>query len=193
MATIPQPPRPPEPPQPPTRNSNAVTIALLLLALIVLVGSLGVWVGLRLLSSAVHIQVQHEGDGKKEVSIKTPLGSLEVNQELNEASLGLPIYPGSTRLSEHGSATVNIDIADEAKVRVLAGKFETPDSMDKVRNFYRDRLGDQVTKYTERNAEGKTVFEIKHDKQQKVVALKSEWGKTLIELVRVSEGQGAGN
>jgi len=182
------PPRPPVPPQPPGNRSHFVVIALLLLALIVVAGGIGVLVGLRFLSNAVHINVNQGGGGKKQLSIKTPLGSLEVNPGVNEASLGLPIYPGAIPLKEHDSATVNLDIADEAKLRVLAGKFETPDSLEKVVAFYHARLGDQVTSFKEKNGEGKTVFEIKHDKQTKVVALKSNGDKTVIELVRVSEG-----
>ena len=73
-------------------------------------------------------------------------------------------------------------------LRLLAGKFETTDSLDKVVAFYHDRLGDQVTSFKEKSDEGKTVFEMKHDKQTKVVALKSAGGRTLIEMVRVSEG-----
>jgi hypothetical protein len=163
------------------------------MALIVLVGGIAVWGGLHFLSNAVHVQVQQDGGGKKEVSIKTPMGSIEVNKDVNEASLGLPIYPGATRLMEHGSATVNLDIADQAKLRVLAGKFETPDSVDKVRDFYHARLGDQVTKFKEKDEEGKTVFEIKRDKQNKIVALKTNGDKTVIELVRVSEGSTEAN
>jgi hypothetical protein len=193
MATSPQPPRPPAPPQPPGSRSHVVTIALLLFALIVSVGGIAVWGGLRFLAHAVHVQVEQEGGGKKEVSIKTPLGSLEVNQGVNEASLGLPIYPGATPIKEHDSGTVNLDVADEAKIRLLAAKFETPDSVDKVTAFYHDRLGDQVTKFKEKDEEGKTVFELKHDKQDKVVALKRSGDKTIIELVRVSEGQAEGN
>ncbi len=186
MAT--NPPRPPSPPQSPGNRSHFVVIALLILALIVVAGGIGVLVGLRFLSTAVHINVDQGGGGKKQVSIKTPLGSLEVNPEVNEASLGLPIYPGATPLKDHDSATVNLDIAGKAKLRVLAGKFESPDSLDKVVAFYHERLGDQVTSFKEKNEEGKTVFEIKHDKQTKVVALKSNGDKTVIELVRVSEG-----
>jgi len=193
MATDPQPPRPPAPPQPPGSQSNFVVIALLIVALIVLVGGIAIWGGLRFLSNAVHVQVEQGGGGKKEVSVKTPFASVNVNKDINEASLGLPIYPGATRIKEHGSATVNLDIADEAKLRVLAGKFETPDSVDKVQAFYHDRLGDQVTKFKQRDEEGKTVFEIKQDKQDKVVALKSSGDKTIIELVRVSEGQSEAN
>ncbi len=193
MATRPQPPRPPAPPQPPRTGSHILVIVLLLLALIVVVGGVGVWVGLRVLSSAVSVNVDKGGGGKKEVSIKTPLGSLEVNQGVNEASLGLPIYPGATPLKEHDSATVNLDIADEAKVRILAGKFETPDSLDKVVAFYHDRLGNEVTSFKEKDEEGKTVFEIKSDKQQKVVALKNDGDKTVIELVRIAEGSPEAN
>ena len=188
MATNPQPPRPPAPPQPPGSRSHIITIALLFVALMGLLACVAAWVGLRFLSNAVHVQVEQQGSGKKEVSIRTPLGSIEVNQDVNEASLGLPIYPGATHIKDHNSATVNLDIANEAKVRVLAGKFETSDSVDKVIAFYRERLGDQVTKFKDKNEEGKTVFEMKHDKQDKVVALKSDGDKTEIELVRVSEG-----
>jgi hypothetical protein len=168
-------------------------IALLFLALIVVVGALSVWAGLHILSNVVHVQVNKDAGGEKHLSIKTPVGSFEVNADIDEARLGLPIYPGSIRLKDHGSATVNIDIADQAKVRVLAGKFETPDSVDKVKAFYHDRLGDQVTKFTEKNPEGKTVFEMKHDKQDKVVSLKINGEKTTIELVRVSESDAGAN
>ena len=193
MGTSPQPPRPPTPPQPSGSHSHWVAIALLFLALIVLIAGIAVWGGVHYLSSMVHMQVEQGSGGKKEVSIKTPVGSLEVHEDLNEASLGLPIYPGASRLQDHNSATVSIDIADQAKVRVLAGRFQTPDSIDKVAAFYHERLGDQVTKFTQRNEEGKTVFEMKHNKQDKVVALKNEGDKTLIELVRVSEGNEEGN
>jgi hypothetical protein len=192
MGTNLQPPRPPAPPQPPSNRRNYVVIALLVLALIVVAGGIGVWVGLHVLSNAVRVNVEQDA-GKKGVSIKTPLGSLEVNHELDEADLGLPIYPGATRLTDHGSANVNINIGDEAKVRVVAGKFETPDSLEKVQAFYHDRLGNQVTNFKAKDEEGKTVFEIKHGKLNRVVALKSSGDRTVIDLVRVSEGDAEAN
>jgi len=193
MATSPHPPRPPVPPQPPRSGSTIVIIVLLFLALIVVVAGVAVWTAAHIISRNVHVQVDQASGGKQEVSIKTPIGSLAVQHDVNEANLGLPIYPGATRVKDSDSATVSIDIADEAKLRVLAGKFETPDSYEKVRAFYHERLGDQVTKYREKDEEGKTVFEIKHEKQQKVVALKSKGDRTEIDLVRVSEGGGEGN
>jgi hypothetical protein len=185
--------QPPAPPQPPRSGSTIVIIVLLFLALIVVVAGIGIWTAARLICRNVHVQVEQGDNGKKEVSIKTPIGSLAVHRGVNEASIGLPIYPGATRVKDNDSATVSIDIADEAKVRVLAARFETSDSYEKVRAFYHDHLGDQVTKYREKDEEGKTVFEIKHDKQQKVVAIKSKGDMTEIELVRASAGRGEGN
>ena len=104
MSTNPQFPRPPEPLRPPGSRSHIVIISVLILAVIVLASGIAVWVGLRVLSHAVHVQVEESGTGKKEVSIKTPLGSLEVNKDLNESSLGLPIYPGATRVKDQDSA-----------------------------------------------------------------------------------------
>lgn len=148
MATSPQ--RPIAPPRPRSGSgANYVLIALLLLALIVVAGGTGVWIGLRILSNSLHVNVERDG-GDKNVSIQTPLGSLKVNHDISEAGLGLPIYPGATPVQDNNSATVNIDIFNQAKVRVFAGKFETRDSLDKVRLFYHDRLGDQVTKFTEK-------------------------------------------
>jgi hypothetical protein len=193
MATSPQFPRPPVAPQPPRSSSPVVAIVLLVLALIIMAAGLAVYIGLHFISHAVHMQVVQSDNGRKEVSIKTPLGSLDVHPEVSEASLGLPIYPGATRVKDHDSATVNIHIADEAQVRVLTAKFETTDFCEKVRMFYQARLGDQVTKYREKDQEGKTVFEIKHGKQTKVVSLKTEGDKTEIDLVRVSEGREEGN
>jgi len=186
-------PAPPRPPTPPRNRTPVVGIALLVLALIITVAGLAVWVGLHYLARSIHLQVAQGASGQKEVSIKTPLGSLEVEHDVNEQGLGLPIYPGATRLRGRDTATVNIRIADEAKVRVLAAKFATPDTLEKVRAFYHDRLGDQVTKYRERDEEGKTVFEIKHDKLQRVVALERGGSETEIELVRISEGRDEGN
>lgn len=193
MATSPQPPRPPVSPPAPRTGSNVLAIVLLVLALIVVVSSLAVWAGLRYLSQSVRVQVEERGAGKKEVSIKTPIGSLEVHPEVSEARLGLPIYPGARALKEDGGATVNLDFANEESVRIVAGKFETSDSLEKVKAFYRSRLGAQVTKFIEKSPEGKTVFEIKTSQQEKVVALRSYGDGTRIELVRVSHGHEESN
>lgn len=194
MATSVQPPRPPMPPAPPRARSNVLAIVLLSLALIVIVSLIGIAIGLRIISHAVYdsvrVQVNKGGRGQK-VSITTPVGSLEVNKNVDEASLGLPIYPGAKRLRDEDGATVNMNFGGKDAVRVAAAKFQTPDSLEKVRDFYKQQLGSEVTKFTEKD--GKTVFEIKRHGLEKVVALKSEWAGTRIEIVRVDEGRGEGN
>lgn len=189
MATPPEPPRPPVPPSPPRSGSNVVPIALLILALIVVVSATAVWIGLRFLSHSLNVRIEEGKDGKKGVSIETPVMSLDVNREVDEARLGLPIYPGAKRLKDEKSATVNIGVPGEENVRIVVAKFETPDSLEKVKEFYKQRLGSQVTKFKQRTAEGKTVFEIKHGGQEKVVALKPRWSGTEIDLVRVQESK----
>ena len=193
MSTVSQSPRPPAAPPPPRPESHLLAISLLVLGLIVVVSILTVVIGVRFLARGVKVNVAEAGAGKKEVSIKTPVGSLEVNQDVNEARLGLPIYPGAQRTKDQGSANVNIAFGNEEGVRVVAAKFETADALEKVRNFYKQRLGDEVTKFTEKNQDGSTVFEIKRQGQEKIVALHGSGTKTQIELVRVIHGAGETN
>jgi hypothetical protein len=197
MATSPepQPPRPPAPPAPPRSSSNVLAIVLLALALIVVVSGLVVWAGLHYITRNFHVDQRESAGGKKEVSIKTPFGGINVDagKNVSEASLGLPIYPGAQRVTDEDSASVSIGLPGEHNVRVLVGKFDTPDPLDKVETFYHDRLGGEVTKFTERNSEGKTVFEIKHKDDERAVALKSTSSGTRIELVHAGVGQAESN
>ena len=193
MSTSPQPPRPPVPPQPPRSGSNIVAIALLVLALIVLVSGIAVWTGLRFLSHNLRMQVEERGGGNKEVSINTPVGSIEVHHDVTEDSLGLPIYPGATRVKDKDSAAVNLGFGGEASVQVLAAKFETSDSLERVKAFYKEHLGSEVTKFTDQGSEGKTTFEIRTHNLEKVVALEGGGSRTLIKLVRVSFGKNESN
>lgn len=188
MSTVPQSPRPPSAPPPPRTGSHLLTISLLVLALIVTVSILTVVIGLRFLARGVKVNVADAGAGKKEVSIKTPVGSLEVTQDVNEARLGLPIYPGAQRSQDQGSANVNIAFGNEGGVRVVAAKFQTSDSLEKVRDFYKQRLGAEVTKFTEKNQDGSTMFEIKRPGQEKIVAIHGAGSVTKFELVRVIHG-----
>jgi hypothetical protein len=190
MGTVPQPPAAPVAPQPTrTGSSNVVTIVLLILALIVVVSAVSVWVGLRFLSQTVHVHVDETKSGEKAVSVQTPVGTFEAAKDVNEASLGLPIYPGAKRIRDKGSVSLNFDFPGAEGVHVMVAKYETEDSLEKVRDFYKDRLGSEVTKFKQRSEEGKTVFEIKRGGQEKVVALSPRGSGTVIELVRVQESK----
>jgi len=191
MSTVPRPPQPPVPPVPARPASNIVAIVLLLLALIVVVSGLVVWGGLRYLARGVQVHV-NDAKGGKQVSVQTPIGSFEVKKDVNEAQLGLPVYPGATRLKDEDSATINMNFGGEQGVHVVVAKFETTDDLEKVRSFYQDRVGGDVTKFIEKNNEGKTVFEIKRKNQERIISLKSTGGGTRIELVRVDHGREEG-
>ena len=207
MATTPQPPRPPVAPPPPRSGSYAATIALLVLAFIVLFSGMALWVGFRVLSRAVRVQVNDTGGEKKEVTIKTPFGGIEVNKEVSEAALGLPMYPGATRRSGRDDATVNMNFGDNM-ARLVVAKFHTSDPFDKVKDFYDQRLASEVGKFTvketpfdsdqwdkgegnfiRKDREGKTVYEIKRNDSEKVVAIKDVGDGTSIDLVRISHGK----
>ena len=209
MGTTPQPPRPPAPPPPPQSSSSVVVIVLLVLGFIVVFSCFGLWIGFRILSRGVHVQVNDKGGSQKEVTIKTPFGGIEVNKQVNAASLGLPLYPDAKTLSDHDNATINMQWGSEAGLRLVVAKYQTPDAFDKVKEFYQDRLTAEVGKFTPENIEihtehdwngeegnfigtdkeGKTVFEIKRKGYMRIVALKSEWDGTRIDLVNIRHGK----
>ena len=202
MSTSPQPPRspippqappPPVAPQPPRSGSNVVAIALLVLALIVLVSGIAVWTGLRFLSHNLSVQVKEQGGSQKDVAINTPIGSMEVHKDVNTDNLDLPIYPGAIRIKDKDSATVNFAFGGEAGVRIMAARFETTDSPEAVKSFYKGHLGSAVTKFTDHGLTGKSSFEIKDKDLEKVVEIETEGAKTVIKLVRIAVGKGESN
>ena len=202
MSTSPQPPRspippqappPPVAPQPPRSGSNVVAIALLVLALIVLVSGIAVWTGLRFLSHNLSVQVKEQGGSQKDVAINTPIGSMEVHKDVNTDNLDLPIYPGAIRIKDKDSATVNFAFGGEAGVRIMAARFETTDSPEAVKSFYKEHLGSAVTKFTDHGLTGKSSFEIKDKDLEKVVEIGTEGAKTVIKLVRIAVGKGESN
>jgi hypothetical protein len=210
MATTP--PQTPLPPPPPRSGSNAVAIALLVVGLVILLSGLAIWGGLSFLAHGVKIHVNDQNGDGKQVSIKTPFGGIEVNKNsgVSGASLGLPIYPGAKPASDHDSASISMAFPGNKGLRIVAGKYDSPDSFDKVRAFYEARLTAEDGAFTPKDRidsghddfgldsgdmgnfvgldhDGKTVFKIKHSGEERVVALKSEWDGTRIELVRVSK------
>ena len=213
MGGLPQPSQPPLPAAPTRSRSNVLAIVLLVLGLIVLLSGIAVWGGLRFLTHRMRIQVS-DATGRKGVSIKTPFGGIEVigGAAVTEANLGLPIYPSAHPLKDDNAATVSLGtvslrLPGENNLRIVVGKFETSDSFTKVRDFYRDRLtalegpfresghigSDQEGNFFGLDSDGKTVFKIKREGDERVVALQDEAGSTRIELVRVGKTGGQAN
>jgi hypothetical protein len=199
--SIPPQPRHPLPPPPPLvpraqrSGASIVLIVLLIFGIIIAGGIFAVWTGWHMISRNLHVRVAEGLNGKKEVSIQTPAGSIEVHKDvgISEARLGLPIYPGATAVDNDNSAAVSIGVPGHEHLGVVAAKFETSDPINKVRDFYSRRLSGQVTKFTERDPHGKMVFEIKHGNLERIVSLREEEGTTRIDLVRVGESSGQAN
>lgn len=92
------------------------------------------------------ISTHDKGDGKKDdVDIRTPLGSLSVKQGSSDVKdTGLTAYPGARLKQDSGddkhSANVNIS-SSLFGLKVVALKYESDDSADKVMAFYHKDMG----------------------------------------------------
>lgn len=79
----------------------------------------------------------------KDVDIRTPLGSISVHTgESDPQATGLPLYPGAQLkkdMENHGSANVNVS-SSFFGVKVVALKYQSNDSPDKVLGFYRKEM-----------------------------------------------------
>jgi hypothetical protein len=84
----------------------------------------------------------HEAERGKNVDIKSPLGDLSVRTNVTNPDTGLRVYPGAQPLREHGdheSADVNIS-SKWFGVKVIAAKYESDDTQDKILDFYRQEM-----------------------------------------------------
>jgi hypothetical protein len=86
------------------------------------------------------------GNGDKDVDIRTPFGSLSVHEGGSDVKeTGLAAYPGAREKKDvshdrHGSANVNIS-SSLFGLKVVAMKFESDDTPDKVLAFYHKDMG----------------------------------------------------
>jgi hypothetical protein len=80
----------------------------------------------------------------KDVKIETPLGGMNVktNDAANLDSIGLAVYPGSTRVKDDKDSSADVDMHfGNFRLRVKAAGFRTTDSPDKVKAYYLKELG----------------------------------------------------
>lgn len=123
------------PPMTPQKANNAVwwILGILLgaVALVVVAGLTATGLILR------HIDVVNSNN---RVDIQTPVGEINVSKDQGHAT-GLPVYPGATKARDDivgGSA--DISVGSEG-VGIAAEAYESADSLDAVKAWYRSRLG----------------------------------------------------
>lgn len=97
---------------------------------------------LLLASCGIDVHEEESGD-KKRVDIRTPMGEMTVNTNIDAPATGLPNYPGARPLEEGDdprSANVNIG-SSVFGMTVVAAKFESDDAPQKLVEFYRREMG----------------------------------------------------
>lgn len=134
-----------------------------------------------MIRSAVNnvVTVEEGKDGQPKVELNVPgAGRISVNSGIDEAQLGVPIYPGATP-DKDGSGTVSVSNPGQSGW-FGAAVFTTDDSVDEVRDFYRDKLGDKASTVDSVASEGKrqVVFTLETDKGFRMVSIGEEDGKT---------------
>jgi len=95
--------------------------------------------------STSHHDENNDAGKDKDVDIRTPFGSLSVHQGSMEAKdTGLTAYPGALlkKSPDHeGDANANVNISSSMfGMKLVAIKYVTKDSPDKVVGFYRKEL-----------------------------------------------------
>lgn len=114
------------------------------------------------------IHEDRTASGEKKVDISTPFGKLGVNTDVDVKDTGLPVYPGAQRVlgaeNNRDAANVNISVAGVG-LKVVAIKFRTDDSPDKVIAFYRPKMKDFGGKFLECRQNGFVTYG--HDNDNK--------------------------
>lgn len=133
----PYPPLPPAsqpiPPPPGKQGSGALKIILIVVGIVVVLGIIGIGIvgyGVYRVAKTVHT------DNNGHFTMNTPLGAVHTvsSATFTESELGIPIYPGA----EPSKDGVRMNV--EGKT-VITAIFLTPDSVDQVAAFYKDKAG----------------------------------------------------
>ena len=129
----------------PTGGSSALKIILIVVAVIVGIGVLGVAtvgiVGYRIAKSA------HLRQESKNVKVERPFGNVETSQDPERAAkdLGVDVYPGA-EVQKNGASSATF-----GSIHTITANFESNDSVDKVCAFYKSRLPNAMAATADQN------------------------------------------
>lgn len=124
------------------QRGGAAQNVLLVLGILVLLGILAILAGLWAVREFVRVEVERTGPAKS-VSIRTPIGDLEVRKAEDVAEqLKLPIYPGAAADEESASVRLRGRLwEEEGGLEVIAGRFRSTDDFDTIDSWYGQQLG----------------------------------------------------
>lgn len=162
----------------PTGGSSALKVILIVVAIIVGFGILGIAtvgiIGYRIARSS---HVDQNGD---HVKVETPFGSVETSKDPDQAAkdLGIDLYPGA-QVQRNGSSS-----AAFGGIRTVSAVFETPDSPDKVCSFYKPKFPGAMVTTSDQNH-----CSIVSNTQKNMVTINihSSGGRTRIQITNVTK------
>jgi hypothetical protein len=136
----------------------------------------------------VRVQTTHRHGGD-DVSIETPGGRINIraHEDLDPASVGIPIYPGAMRRKDSGVATFEWASADgsvEKGVSFAGAGLYTTDPSSKVLEYYRTQLPGWLI-VTDRD--GSTRFEFKKGGYKRMIAIHEKNDGTHIGIASVGD------
>lgn len=163
---------------PPKKSGGALKIILIALGVIVVLFVVGIiGIGLFVKKTVLdNVSVKEGPGGKAEVSINTPGGQLKLSSknDITEEKLGVPIYPGAK--ADEGAGSISFTGSDEKGSGTFGGaSFTTTDSVDKVVDFYKSKLGSKVT-VLDTTSEDKhsVVLSVGSEKSWKTITIQDE-------------------
>jgi hypothetical protein len=134
----------------------------------------GIMFGIWRVSKVVH--VSNSGGGG--VSINTPGGTFSAgNVKVSASDLGVDLYPGATQ--QQGAVRVSTPNGT-----AITAVYETSDSMDKVVDFYKSKLGSGASVYqSDKSAVLSLANEDKKDNVMITISNDDSDGKTKIGIM----------
>jgi len=167
---------------PPPPKSSALKIILIVIAVVFVLGALGVAaIGFTAWRVAKSVKVNTGSNG---VSVSVPGGgTFSAGDDAgSDVDLGVPVYPGAER--EKGGVQMS-----SASASMVMAHFSTSDSVSQVSDFYKSKIGDGVQVAS--NNDG-TVITSPPDSQDKITITVApgngeDKGKTTILILRAKK------
>ena len=132
-------------PPPSKGGSSALKIILIIIAVIVGIGVLGmVTCGIVIHRAVKNAHITQNGDN---VKVETPFGSVETNKDPAQMAkdLGVEIYPGAVA-QKNGTASMSF-----GNMKTVTATFEISDSVDKVCDFYKTKFPSSTMTTSDQN------------------------------------------
>jgi hypothetical protein len=165
------------PPVAPAQSSNALKIILIIVAVIVGLGILGIGATAFFVHRMVSRSHIHEKNG--DVRVETPFGTMESTTDPGQAArdLGVDLYPGAS-VVKGGAANMTI-----GGMHTAAAEFESSDDASSVADFYKSKfpnanvVSGQEGRYSIISSDKNNLF---------TITIEPRDGKTRIHIAKVT-------